>query len=715
METTSEDTPKTVGTSLDGDENEEIEGFIDKVERQTTKTAQKRKSTKERSDIWDHFTKFIAKGQGKCKCNYCGMSYKCAPRVNGTSTYRKHLYKCSKFPLNKCKQPEPNQTQLTFQSFVNEDGEQEGSVKNFIFNYDKCRKGLAYMVIVDELPFRFVEGQGFRHFCSLMTNKFHVPSRITVARDCYEIFMEERVKLKTFLKTNCRKVCLTTDTWTSIQKINYMCLTAHFIDNDWKLNKRILNFCPISSHKGEAIGKAIEKCLLAWGIENVMTVTVDNASSNDTAIVYLKKRLNNWGTSVVKGEFLHVRCIAHIMNLVVTDGLKLVSDSVHRVRNAVRFVRSSSNRVEKFKRCAVAEKISTQSMLCLDVPTRWNSTYLMLNTAVKFINAFERFDGEDNHYHDDLWDVNGYGNGLGKPVFEDWDHVKNLIILLEAFYSLTLRVSGSSYVTSDTYFHEVTDVDCLLKQWCDSSNEDFKSMALKMKEKCDKYWGDPTKFNVMLFLSAVLDPRYKWECVEYGICQMYESDVALAVCTRVKKAFRDIFDEYSHKGSLGANRPACTQSGVPYSTGVDIETSKENKGIIRARYKKLKATKEDGDSKSEIEKYLDEETVEDVDDFDILKWWKTNTSRFPTLSLIARDVLAIPVSTVASESAFSTGGRVLDPFRSSLTPKIVEALVCGQDWLRASPVDVEEKMEEIEKLESDISKISLAPSLIDIE
>lgn len=120
-----------------------------------------------------------------------------------------------------------------------------------------------------------------------------MPSRFIVSRDRYELFMDERLKLKTFLKTNCRRVCLTTNTWTSLQKINYMCLTAHFIDNDWKLNKRILNFCQISSQKGEAIGKAIEKCLLSWGIENVMTITINNASSNDTTILYLKKRINN--------------------------------------------------------------------------------------------------------------------------------------------------------------------------------------------------------------------------------------------------------------------------------------------------------------------------------------------------------------------------------------------------------------------------------------
>ncbi|KAH0996846.1 hypothetical protein GBA52_020710 [Prunus armeniaca] len=51
-----------------------------------------------------------------------------------------------------------------------------------------------------------------------------------------------------------------------------------------------------------------------------------------------------------------------------------------------------------------------------------------------------------------------------------------------------------------------------------------------------------------------------------------------------------------------------------------------------------------------------------------------------------KDVFAVPVSTVASESAFSTGGRIIDHFRSSLTPKMVEALTCGQNWLRSFPI-----------------------------
>jgi len=86
--------------------------------------------------------------------------------------------------------------------------------------------------------------------------------------------------------------------------------------------------------------------------------------------------------------------------------------------------------------------------------------------------------------------------------------------------------------------------------------------------------------------------------------------------------------------------------------------------------------------------------------FDILAWWKGQSTRFPILSTMARDVLAIPISTVASESAFSTSGRILDDFRTSLTPFMVEALVCTQDWLRrATPINIEENTEELAKLE----------------
>lgn len=66
-----------------------------------------------------------------------------------------------------------------------------------------------------------------------------------------------------------------------------------------------------------------------------------------------------------------------------------------------------------------------------------------------------------------------------------------------------------------------------------------------------------------------------------------------------------------------------------------------------------------------------------------MSWWKTHGANYPILTQIARDVLAIPALTVASESAFSAGGRVVHKYRSRLDPQLVEALICTKDWIRA--------------------------------
>jgi hypothetical protein len=87
--------------------------------------------------------------------------------------------------------------------------------------------------------------------------------------------------------------------------------------------------------------------------------------------------------------------------------------------------------------------------------------------------------------------------------------------------------------------------------------------------------------------------------------------------------------------------------------------------------------------KSELDRYLEDELVPlATKNFQVLDWWKVAGTRYPTLRKIAKDIYAIPVTTVASESAFSTSGRVLSEHRSRLIPKMLEALMCSQDWIR---------------------------------
>jgi hypothetical protein len=87
---------------------------------------------------------------------------------------------------------------------------------------------------------------------------------------------------------------------------------------------------------------------------------------------------------------------------------------------------------------------------------------------------------------------------------------------------------------------------------------------------------------------------------------------------------------------------------------------------------------------NELEKYTAESLQKITSDFDILAWWKNKREDFPILSQIVRDVMAIQVSTVASESDFSAVGRVVDPYRNRLDPEIVQAMICTKDWVAAA-------------------------------
>ncbi|XP_028067456.1 uncharacterized protein LOC114270204 [Camellia sinensis] len=74
--------------------------------------------------------------------------------------------------------------------------------------------------------------------------------------------------------------------------------------------------------------------------------------------------------------------------VVSDDGLKEIDDSIANIELAVRYMRSSPHRHDVFKKCAATLKLDSKALVCLDVPTRWNSTYLMLEAAEKYEKAF---------------------------------------------------------------------------------------------------------------------------------------------------------------------------------------------------------------------------------------------------------------------------------------------------------------------------------------
>ena len=552
------------------------------------------------------------------------------------------------------------------------------------FSAEECRRALAEMLILDELPFRFVENRGFRKFCFAMNPRFDVPSRRTIVRDLYKLYVEERMKLKKYFKSSQVRVCLTTDTWTSIQNINYMVVTAHFIDYDWQLQKRILSFSQITDHTGESIGRCIEKVLLEWGIDKIFTITVDNATANAVAIGYISRKLNSWredGT-ILRGKYLHLRCCAHILNLIVGDGLKDLHESVVAIRNAVKYVKSSPSRLDKFKRAVEHEKLGNNGLVVLDVPTRWNSTYLMLESAVKLRKAFERMEEEDGHYVLYFKDKDGDEKRIGPPLLDDWENAKVFIRFLSTFYDITLDFSASLHVTSNIYFKSWCTIFNQLTSLSTERDPLVSKMAVSMKQKFDKYWKGLDKTNNLLIIAVVLDPRYKFGYVKWRIDAFFGVTQSHSMLSSLKEVLVDLYEYYvTQYGSVSVR----SNDDMP-SFGRDLaETFYEKEKFREDSLWGQKQQEEDVSmGKSEVELYLLEPCEKLNDKFDLLAWWKNCSVKFPILSMIARDVFSMPISTVASESAFSTGGRILDPFRSSLTPKIVEGLILTGNWLSAS-------------------------------
>ncbi|KAF3637652.1 hypothetical protein FXO38_23636 [Capsicum annuum] len=284
------------------------------------------------------------------------------------------------------------------------------------------------------------------------------------------------------------RICLTTDTWTSVQRINYMYLTAHFIDRDWVFHKRILNFCPITSHQGNHLVECISNCFLDWNVDNVFSVTVDNASSNNITVSALSKKLDMWGTNIMDGKHLYVRCIAHILNLIMQDGLNEIGPSIKQVRQMVKYVRSSPAITKNFKKYCEMQKIKYSKMLSVDVPTRWNSTYLMLEVAEKFEKAFERFDLYEDSFNSYLFtNIGEDGTVAGSIQSDDWVNIRNVIKFLQRFYELTLKVLSSWYVTYNVHFEDICERDAYLKVTMTKDDLELCKKAMGMKEKFKTY------------------------------------------------------------------------------------------------------------------------------------------------------------------------------------------------------------------------------------
>ncbi|ONI05856.1 hypothetical protein PRUPE_5G026900 [Prunus persica] len=288
-----------------------------------------------------------------------------------------------------------------------------------------------------------------------------------------------------------------------------------------------------------------------------------NASNNDSTASILPSTLL---LDSVYEKLFHVRCCCHILNLIVQDGLKVLSPSIDKIIDIVRSMNSSNKRHEIWVKCC-SDFHKGKKNIDIDVPHRWNSTYKLLHVAIKYKAPLHRYVQKVNESR--------FCN-LQVPSEEDWTIAQLVSGFLQIFYSSTKIFS---------------------------------------------------EFPMVFCLATIMDYRFKLFAIAewlnmIGIDQLTIDTKILAL----KTLLFQLFDIYK-------------------------------KNVIP-------------------------EVVDD-NQFSLLGLWKNNKSSYPIVSLMARDLLTVPASIVASESCFSAGGRVVSEKRASLSPSTIEALICLKDWALA--------------------------------
>lgn len=286
---------------------------------------------------------------------------------------------------------------------------------------------------------------------------------------------------------NAVYVSMTTDIWTSSSNNKaFISLTAHFLDKntlDQKVYTLSTKYFP-SNHTGVNISETLEQLLEEWKIEaaRVHLIVHDNAANMIVGLGYL--------------EVGHMSCFLHTLQLVINDALfsqRYVEDLITKCRKIVTHFSHSSLACERLKQIQ-KDTGCKENKLIQDVPTRWNSTLIMLERILEQKQALNTYAMEH-----DIPVLNGYSYTL----------ISNVIRLLKPFEEITTMCSSDKEMMSS-----VIPAVATLKTYLSKEEKDagVKTMKGELKNSLVTRFAADGNMNLQdpnLQIATFLDPRYK--------------------------------------------------------------------------------------------------------------------------------------------------------------------------------------------------------------
>ncbi|XVF65672.1 hypothetical protein PTKIN_Ptkin09bG0268500 [Pterospermum kingtungense] len=622
---------------------------VEKVKKDVNNLLKKQSKERRKSSlVWDEFSK-KQDGVGNIRaiCAHCKKDFDGSSK-KGTTHLRNHLERCKlkaakikdqqqTFPVGSgdSKNESAHEGNSSFDLAKRDDSTtRDSNERNSMFDQERSCVDFARMIIKHQYPLDMAEQEFFKTFVKNLQPefKFH-ESQAIILSDIHRIYVEEKEKLHRYFNQLACNFSLTVSL-----KNAYCCLIAHFIDDDWELNKRILAYKSVEQMYDTGILTGIIwSSISEWNMgSKICSITVDNSSLNDDIVQQIKENcLTN------QGSLLSCHCF--IGCTVISDGFREIYDK--------------------------------------------------LNGALKSREIFCQLEKIDDSFR-----LN--------PSMEEWKKVVALHSCLKGFHDTISSLEGSQSLTSNLYFYKLCNI---YKKFLQLEKSNYPFFRL-MKGKFDCYW---SLCNLVFAVAAVLDPRLKFEFVEFSYNEIYGRESQMQL-TRFHKVLMDIYYEYANKFPRNLTTSASAFGEFNSSTRQSTQVADDCILDCFSKFESANNFKKVASWKSELDRYLDEMRLPlDGEFFDILRWWRLNSERFPTLGRMARDLLAIPVSVVPPCSNFSA--TIINSASSKLNAEDMEALMCSQNWMEMQKGKTEKSVVATAALGDDDGHLAEQPAFPDNE
>lgn len=322
----------------------------------------------------------------------------------------------------------------------------------------------------------------------------------------------------------------------------------------------------------------------------------------------------------------YVHCAAHVVNLIVQNSLSIIFQLLEKIKIIVAFFHRSNGAWAALKLSQESEKLGDIKTfaykLINDVPTRWNSTFNMLDRICLIFDPLMKALDDVNKGEMKL-------SKLEKEILEEY------CMVLRPFELITKRFSDRSCCLSMVipYFLALSDELKQIKLYDKNSIE----LAKKLVENIKHYLLEYTENEVVL-IASFLDPRTKSFLI-------FEEDKRQSTIDRMIRRITQILRNYDNrKGEL------CN------SATSAVETLQ--RGAIWKYMEVRNSSTKNDELNKEILLYQQEILDINEESWNPLDYWKDRQFIFPNLSSVAFGYLSIPVSSVETERTGSSCQRI---------------------------------------------------------